>query len=65
MYSFKKILHNSFDITKNELRQDFSKSIINEMYDHKKNITISFKKLTIIFFIILTAIIIGALKLWL
>ncbi len=64
MYSFKKILHNSFDITKNELKQDFAKTVINEMHEHKNNTEISFQKLTFAFFAILTLIIIGAIKLW-
>ncbi len=66
MYAFKKLLHNSFDKTRTDLRYDFSKNVLNQM--HHTNATkfeISFKKLAIAYIIMLAVIIAGAIHLWL
>lgn len=64
MYAFKKLLHSSFEKTKNEIRHDFSRNVLNQMYSQPKETQNSFRKLVIAFCIMFSAIIIGAVELW-
>ena len=61
IYTFKKLLHSSFERTKTELKNDYSKSTINnlqhENYDSYNVDT--FFKLTTVFFCIITVIVAG------
>lgn len=61
IYTYKKLLHASFEKTKNELKTDYSKGIIcqlqQECSEHKK--FDPFFKLTLIFFLMITCIVAG------
>lgn len=64
IYTFKKLLHSSFERTKTELKNDYSKSTVNNLLhenDDQKNID-AFFKLTAIFFIMITAIVAGIIS---
>ncbi len=64
IYTFKKLLHSSFEKTKNELKTDYSKSIVcqlqNECSDEKK--LDPFIKITAIFFAMITCIVAGIIS---
>ena len=64
IYTFKKLLHSSFEKTKTELKNDYSKSTVNNLQhesEDSKNID-AFFKLTAIFFIMITAIVTGIIS---
>ena len=65
IYSFKKLLHNAFQKTKTDIRNDYSKSIINMLKQQptKKHTINPFLKLNAIFFMILVFIITGIISL--
>ena len=61
IYTFKKLLHDSFEKTKNEFKNDYSKNIINKLQEqmpaeHKID---PFVKITTIFFIMISCIVAG------
>lgn len=59
MYNFKKILHLSFDRTKNEIREDFSKGIMSLLQHDRSFIRIdSFFKLSASFVFVILAIVV-------
>lgn len=61
IYTYKKLLHSSFEKTKNELKNDYSKNIISRMhheYRHENN-NDPFLKITIIFFAMIVCIVAG------
>ncbi len=63
IYTFKKLLHDSFEKTKNEFKTDYSKLIINKI-QHQVPLNINnepFNKIMIIFFCIMTLLSIGAI----
>ena len=64
MYAFKRLLHNSFEKTKSDVRYDFSKNILTQMNIPAKDSNSGFKKLVILFFIMFLTIIAGAVHLW-
>ena len=61
IYTFKKLLHSSFERTKTELKNDYSKSTINSLqHENLETYNIdTFSKITIIFFAIITTIVAG------
>lgn len=62
MYTFKRMLHSSFDKTKNEWKNDYSKLIINQLGISNHNITKdSFGKIVWAFTAMITAIVLGFL----
>ena len=64
IYTFKKLLHSSFEKTKNELKNDYSKTTICQFkHDNAdEKINFSFYKLTAIFFMMITVIVAGVIK---
>ncbi len=64
IYTFKKLLHASFEKTKNELKTDFSKSITNQIQQENinENTTDTFLKLTATFFLMISCIVAGIIK---
>ncbi len=64
IYTFKRLLHSSFEKTKNELKNDYSKTTICQFkHDNADEITnTSFYKLTAVFFMMLTFIAAGVIK---
>jgi len=61
IYTYKKLLHSSFEKTKNDLKTDYSKNIICQLQhecSEKKRFD-PFLKLTVIFFIMITCIVAG------
>ena len=64
MYAFKKLLHNSFDKTRTDIRYDFSKNVVHQMHSAPADFTSSFKKLIIAYIIMLSIIVAAALYLW-
>lgn len=61
IYTYKKLLHSSFEKTKNELKNDYSKNIISRMhheYRHENN-SDPFLKITILFFAMIVCIVAG------
>ena len=60
IYSFKKLLHNSFEKTKTDFKNDFSKQIMNQILEENSpNYNSQFYKLLTIFSIIITTLVIG------
>jgi len=60
MYSFKKLLHLSFDKTKNEMKEDFSKGVLMLLEHDKSFVGVdSFFKLAAVFLLIISVIVIG------
>ena len=60
MYTFKKILHSSFDKTRNEFKNDFSKNIINQIQNSKEGKEIDpFIKIMTLLFTIISCIVAG------
>ncbi|MBP3924206.1 zf-HC2 domain-containing protein [bacterium] len=60
MYSFKKLLHLSFEKTRNEMKEDYSKGVLMLLEHDKSFIGLdSFFKLAAAFLIIISAIVIG------
>lgn len=59
IYAFKKILHTSYEKTKNELKSDFSKTIANKIEQELKHGAIAdpFYKIILIFFILISFLI--------
>ena len=64
IYTFKRLLHSSFEKTKNELKNDFSKITICQLkHDNAdEKINISFYRLTAVFFMMITFIVAGVIK---
>ena len=65
IYTFKKLLHSSFERTKNELKTDFSKSIMHKIQQNSiiENNIDPFLKLSTAFFIMVSCIVFGIIKL--
>ena len=63
MYAFKRMLHNSFERTKNEWKNDYSKLIINKLHheDYRDN---SFMKLAAAFTVLVGVIAAGFISLY-
>lgn len=61
IYTFKKLLHDSFEKTKSEFKNDYSKSIINKLQEQKpdEQKIDPFVKLTAVFFIMISCIVAG------
>ena len=64
IYTFKKLLHSSFERTKNELKTDYSKSITHQIQQESltENNFDPFLKLTAAFFIMVSCIVFGIIK---
>ena len=64
IYTFKKLLHSSFERTKTELKNDYSKSTVNNLqHNNFESYSIdSFFKITIIFFSMITLIVAGIIS---
>ena len=64
IYTFKKLLHSSFERTKNELKTDYSKSISHQIQQENINETSidPFFKLSAAFFIMVSCIVFGIIK---
>ncbi len=64
IYTFKKLLHSSFEKTKNELKNDYSKSTLCQLRHENtdEKILDPFYKLTAAFFIMITCIVAGVIK---
>lgn len=64
IYTFKKLLHASFEKTKNDIKTDFSKSITNQIQQENinENTTDTFLKLTATFFLMISCIVAGIIK---
>lgn len=58
IYSFKKLLHESFDKTRNEFKTDYSKQIVN-LLNTNEDQTCSFKKVIYCFICLLSILLIG------
>ncbi len=63
IYTFKKLLHDAFEKTKNEFKNDYSKSIINKLHEQmpEENKIDPFLKITTIFFIMISCIVAGVI----
>ncbi len=63
IYTFKKLLHSSFEKTKNDLKTDYSKNIISQLQheDSKEKIQDPFFKVVITFFTMITFIVAGVI----
>jgi hypothetical protein len=59
MYSYKKLLHTSFEKTKNDTKSDYSKNIICKIQHECPNENEPFLKLTVIFFVMISCIVVG------
>ncbi len=64
MYNYKILLKQSYNKTKNELKKDYSKSVLDLIYDKDIYSTNFFYKLVIIFAIMIITIMIGFLYLY-
>ena len=65
IYTFKKLLHSSFDKTKNDAKEDFSKNILNQIYSlHTSNKLDPFYLIMIIFSIIIAVTLLGVFNLF-
>lgn len=65
MYKFQKLMHSAYEKTKNEVKADYSKNIIAMITDKTEDYTTTyFKKIVLLFLIIITAIITGFLYLY-
>lgn len=60
IYNFKKLIHNSFERTKNELKTDFSKNILDMFKSSKK--TDPFYRLAAAFFLMISFIVAGLIR---
>lgn len=60
IYSFKKLIHSAYEKTKNELKTDYSKNVINQLLQNKSYI--SFYKISALFFIMIASIVAGFIK---
>ena len=58
MYTFKKLMHNAFEVSKNELKTDYSKTILNSVNQTNKD---PFYKLVGAFTVMVTIILLGFL----
>lgn len=60
IYTFKKLLHSSFEKTRNEFKNDYSKQIIYQIQQKtEKTETDPFLKLAVMFFLMITCIVAG------
>lgn len=61
IYMFKKLLHNSFEKTKSEFKNDYTKSIMSRIQEEipQDNKVDPFVKLTIVFFVMISCIVGG------
>lgn len=65
MYKFQKLMHSAYEKTKNDVKTDYSKNIIAMITNRTEDYTTTyFKKIILLFLIILTAIITGFLYLY-
>ena len=60
IYLFKKMLHSAYEKTKNEMKTDYSKSIISKLHYKKSNIT--FYKIAVLFALMISSIVFGLVK---
>lgn len=60
MYTFKKLLHSSFDKTRNEIKNDYSKYVLSQLQQGQESQkTDQFTKIMAIFAAIITCVVIG------
>lgn len=59
IYTFKKLLHSSYEKTKNELKTDYSKSIAAKLQQDNDNKPDPFIKLSVLFFIMISCMVAG------
>lgn len=64
MYKFRKILHSAYDKTKNDNHFDYSKNILAQIQDSSEYTTTYFYKLSVVFVLLITAIIGGFIYLY-
>jgi len=64
MYKFKRIIHNAYERTKNDAKLDYSKNILNKIQDSYEYTTNYFYKLSALFVVLITAIIVGFIYLY-
>lgn len=65
IYTFKRLLHSSFDKTKNEAKEDFSKNILNKIYAlHTNNKLDPFYLIMTIFSVIIAVLILGVVNIF-
>lgn len=63
IYIFKRLLHSSFDKTKNDIHEDFSRGIVNKVYSlHEKDKLDPFYLLMTIFAVIMAVIVLGVVN---
>lgn len=62
IYTFKKLLHSSFEKTKNDMKTDYSKIIISNLQHNKQKEIDPFLKLSVSFFAIITLIVAGIIS---
>lgn len=64
IYTFKRLLHSSFDKTRNEAKEDFSKSVLNQIYSmHKSNKLDPFYLIMTLFTVIIAVTVLGIVNL--
>ncbi len=64
MYAFKRLLHNSFEKTKSDIKYDFSKQVLSQMNLPDKSSEPNFRRLVVLFCLMFAIIVIFALNLW-
>ncbi len=64
MYRFQKLMHAAYEKTKNEYKIDYAKNIVSLITDNSEYSTTYFKKILILFFILVIAIFAGFLYLY-
>ena len=64
MYKYKKILQSSYEKTKDDIKLDFSKQILNEIQDNNDYTTNYFYKIAGVFVVLISAIIGGFIYLY-
>ncbi len=65
IYTFKRLLHSSFDKTKNEAKEDYSKNILNKIYSlHTNNKLDPFYLIMTIFTVMIAFIILGVVNIF-
>lgn len=65
IYTFKRLLHSSFDKTKNDAKEDYSRNILNEIYSmHSSNKLDPFYMIMTVFTVIVAVIILGIVNIF-
>jgi len=62
IFNFKKLLHSSFEKTKNEFKHDYSKNITSKLQHNEYNRIDPFLKLAAVYFVMLTCIAAGIIR---